>query len=95
MRVAEVMTKDVQTISPDSAAVDAWELMRRKGVHHLVVTADSRVTGVLSDRDAGGRSGAGIRAHSQVSDLMTSSVVTVDPETDWSAHVNLPRNGRQ
>jgi CBS domain-containing protein len=62
MRVAEVLTEDVQTISPDSAAVDAWESMRRKGIHHLVVMFDSRVTGVLSDRDADGRSGASIRA---------------------------------
>jgi CBS domain-containing protein len=30
MRVAEVMTKEVQTISPDAGAVDAWELMREK-----------------------------------------------------------------
>jgi hypothetical protein len=33
MRVQDVMTEDVQTISPTSAA-DAWELMRRGGFHH-------------------------------------------------------------
>jgi acetoin utilization protein AcuB len=91
MRVAEVMTKDVQTISPNSAAVDAWELMRRKAIHHLVVMADSRVAGVLSDRDAAGRNGAGVRAQSRVGDLMTTPVVTVDPQTTIRRTANLMR----
>lgn len=91
MRVAEVMTKGVLTIPPDAAAVDAWELMRRKGIHHLVVMADSGVTGVLSDRDAGGRNGASVRARSRVSDLMTTSVVTVDADTTIRRIANLMR----
>jgi acetoin utilization protein AcuB len=86
-----VMTKGVQTISPDAAAVDAWELMRRKGIHHLVVTADSKVVGVLSDRDIGGRSGAGVRAQSRVSDLMSTSVVTIDPHATIRRTANLMR----
>jgi acetoin utilization protein AcuB len=91
MRVADVMTKHVQTISPDSGGVDAWELMRRKGIHHLVVMADSGVTGVISDRDAGGRSGASIRARSRVSDLMSTSVVTVEPDATIRKTANLMR----
>jgi acetoin utilization protein AcuB len=91
MRVAEVMTTNVQTIAPEAPAADAWELMRRKGIHHLVVISGSTVSGVLSDRDAGGRSGATIRAGSCVSDLMTTSVVTVDPETTIRRTANLMR----
>jgi acetoin utilization protein AcuB len=91
MRVADVMTKGVQTIPPDMAAVDAWELMRNHGIHHLVVTADSTVLGVLSNRDAGGRNGASIRSRSRVGDLMTTSVVTVDPNTTIRRTANLLR----
>jgi acetoin utilization protein AcuB len=65
--------------------------MRRKGIHHLVVMADSTVTGVLSDRDAGGRSGASVRARSLVSELMTTSVVTVDPDSTIRKTANLMR----
>jgi len=91
MRVTDVMTKGVHTVPADMAASDAWELMRRKGIHHLVVTADSRVAGVLSDRDAGGRSGASIRTRSSVSDLMTAAVVTVAPDTTVRKIANLMR----
>jgi len=91
MRVTEVMTKEVQTVRPGLPAVDAWELMRRKGIHHLVVMADSKVMGVLSDRDAGGRSGASIRARSTVADLMTTAVVTTDPEATIRKIANVMR----
>jgi acetoin utilization protein AcuB len=91
MRVADVMTKDVQIVSPDTPAVDAWELMRQKGIHHLVVMADARVVGILSTRDEGGRRGAAIRARSRVSDLMSAPVVTVDPQATVRRTANLMR----
>ena len=65
--------------------------MRRSRIHHLVVMADSQVVGVLSDRDAGGRSGAVMRDRSRVSDLMSTSVVTVDSETTIRRMANLMR----
>jgi CBS domain-containing protein len=81
MRVAELMTKSVQTVAPQMAAADAWELMRMKRIHHLVVMADREVKGVLSDRDVGGRGGASVRANATVGDLMTTAVLTVEPDT--------------
>jgi acetoin utilization protein AcuB len=91
MRVAEVMTQGVQTVRPTMPAVAAWDLMRRKGIHHLVVTAGSDVVGVLSDRDAGGRNGASIRARSSVADLMTTDVVTIEPTAPVRKVANLMR----
>ena len=61
MRVQDVMTEHVQSISPTSAAEDAWELMRKGDFHHVVVTRGAQVAGILSDRDAGGRLGASVR----------------------------------
>jgi acetoin utilization protein AcuB len=91
MRVADVMTKGVQTIPPNMPALDAWELMRNKGIHHLVVMGDSGVVGVLSNRDAGGRNGATIRGRARVGDLMTTAVVTVEPNTTIRRAANLLR----
>jgi len=92
MRVAEVMTTDVKTIAPRVRAADAWEVMRRAGIHHLVVTEDAKVVGVLSARDAG-RRGARLRAESRVQDLMTTGVVTVAP-TDTVRRVANVMRGR-
>ena len=73
MRMFEVMTEGVATVKPTAAAADAWELMRRKSIHHLVVVQGSQILGILSDRDVGGRAGASIRAGHTVADLMTKS----------------------
>jgi acetoin utilization protein AcuB len=91
MRVQDVMTKGVQTVATDMAAEDAWNLMRTKRIHHLVVTQGRRIVGVLSDGDVGGRQGARVREHRAVGDLMTARVVTVPPITPVRKAANLMR----
>ena len=54
MRLQDVMTKGVQTVSPETAADEAWNVMKAKRIHHLVVTKGRRIVGILSNRDAGG-----------------------------------------
>jgi acetoin utilization protein AcuB len=49
------------------------------------------VVGVLSDRDAGGRAGASVRARSSVADLMTTPVVTTEPDATVRQIANLMR----
>jgi CBS domain-containing protein len=72
MRVEDVMTRGIQTISPKASADDAWNLMRTQRIHHLVVTDGARTVGILSDRDAGGARGASVRQNREVRDLMTT-----------------------
>jgi CBS domain-containing protein len=91
MRVLEVMTEGVQTVPPTMSASQAWEIMRQQGIRHLVVTRGRDVVGVLSERDAGGRSGASIRAGGTVADLMTAHVATVAPTDTVRSVANLMR----
>jgi CBS domain-containing protein len=91
MRVQDMMTDKVQTVSPTTSAEEAWNLMRGKRIHHLVVTEGRRVVGLLSDRDAGGRGGAAIRKNRVVADLMTDRVVTVPATTTVRKAANLMR----
>jgi len=91
MRVQDVMTEGVQTIAPTSSAEDAWELMRRNDFHHVVVTRGSRVVGLLSHRDAGGRQGAPVRRGRTVEELMTRPVVTLEPTATVRKAANLMR----
>jgi acetoin utilization protein AcuB len=91
MRVQDVMTPQVQTISAMESAEDAWEVMRARRIHHLVVTDGSKIVGVLSDRDVGGRNGGPLRRNRIVSELMTNRVVTVTPDTTIRKAANLMR----
>jgi acetoin utilization protein AcuB len=89
MRVLEVMTEGVRTVPPSLAAADAWQLMRTEGIHHLVVTSGRRIVGILSDRDAGGRAGASVRAGKSVADLMTRGVTTIQTEETVGRAANV------
>jgi acetoin utilization protein AcuB len=91
MRVQDVMSVKLKTVGPGAAAEDAWNMMRLHKIRHLVVTDESRVVGVLSDRDAGSRGGAALRANKTVADLMTSPAVTVSPTMTVREAANLMR----
>jgi CBS domain-containing protein len=91
MRVQDVMTDSVRTIAPTTTAEDAWRLMRQTGIRHLVVARDSRLVGVVSDRDLGSQRGASLRKGKTVAEVMTSDVVTVLPETPVRKAANVMR----
>jgi len=91
MRVFEVMTESVQTVPPAMPAADAWEMMRRKRIHHLVVTAGAEIVGVLSERDTGSAVGDRARVGHTVADFMTSHVVSVGRNDTIRSVANLMR----
>ena len=91
MRVFEVMSEGVETVPPAMPASDAWELMRRRRIYHLVVVAGTDIVGVLSERDTGSRLGARARVGHTVADFMSSPVVTVGRTDTIRITANLMR----
>lgn len=91
MRVQDVMTDQVHTVSPGIAAEDAWNMMRMRRIHHLVVTQTNRIVGLLSERDLGGAKGSRTRESRTVADLMTTKVLTVLPTTPVRKAANMMR----
>ena len=94
MRIHEVMSGPVVTVTPYLPAEDAWQLMKTRGIRHLVVKEESKVVGVLSDSDAGGPSGSLVRRSAFVADLMDRHVVclTRDDTVRSAANLMLGRN---
>lgn len=76
-RAAEIMTREVICVTPDTRAHEALALMRREAIRHLPVLAGGCLVGVLSDRDL--LAVADDRA--TVESLMTRSPVTCSPKT--------------
>lgn len=91
MVVGELMSKNVVTVSPSVDAEDAWQQMRARNVHHLVVMEDEELVGVISDRDLGGLRGVATRWGSRVGDLMTRQLVTTTPRTSVESAASLLR----
>ena len=82
-RVADVMTKDVVTLSPDDNFAEAVELMARRDFRHLLVADDEqKLLGVISDRDILRITGrAGDWQAKQIRHAMTADPISVTPKT--------------
>jgi acetoin utilization protein AcuB len=100
MLVANWMTTDVITITPERSMMKASKLMKDKGISRLpVVDAEGRILGILSDRDikdASPSKATTLDMHElyyllseiKIQDIMTKKVVTIrDTETVEKAAV--------
>ena len=92
MRVHEIMTKRVQTVAHTENAEAAWNLMRWKRIHHLVVTGEGgEVVGVVSARDLGGRDRDEIRRMRPIGAMMTAYAVKATPDMPVRQAANVMR----
>jgi acetoin utilization protein AcuB len=87
------MTRLLVTVTHDTAAATAWEMMRARGIRHLpVLDRERRLIGMVSDRDLwqailarwveAASDVAGALDRLRVDEAMSWGVVTVGPETD-------------
>ena len=90
MRVFEVMTSEVEIVSPTTKAADAANRMRMNQIRHLVVKDGRAIVGVLSDRDVRSRGEVDL-AQRSVADLMTRSAVSIGPNDTVRAAANVMR----
>ncbi len=81
MRLEEIMSRHVMSVSRHEDADAAWSRMREHRMHHLVVVEGGEVVGVVSDRDLGADRGAALRQGKVVEELMSRDVVVAAPET--------------
>ncbi len=90
MRVKEIMKHDVRTIAPDRSLFEASEQMRIRGIRHLVVTEQSEMVGILSNRDL-----AAITRHElelvHVRDVMKRHLITIDGNATIAQAANKMR----
>ncbi len=76
MRVEDLMSTQVRTVSAGESAEEALATMQRERIHHLVVLQDREVVGVVSSRDL--EASGSFRQVQVVEDVMTSPAVTAD-----------------
>ena len=100
MNAADLMTPDPVTATPRATVAEAWDVMRELEIRHLPVVESGALVGMLSDRDLARFDivrvleveGAETLRHelaTPVVKLMSSDVITVDPETGLQEIVEL------
>jgi len=77
MRIADFMTPDPVTASPNDNVGDAIRVMVLKGFRHLpVVDAEHKLVGIVSERDL-----RGVEQHTKVASVMTDKPHTMTPQS--------------
>jgi CBS domain-containing protein len=81
MDLLEVKGRDVKSIAPDARVYAAIEAMAKHGVGALLVMADDRLVGIVSERDYARKVILANRASKEtpVSMIMTSKVICCAP----------------
>jgi acetoin utilization protein AcuB len=91
MRVVDVMTRRVESVSAEGSAEGALRQMRLKRIRHLVATRDGKVVGVVSSRDLESLGSLRLRRAQIVADVMSSPAVTAAPDMTLRQAANLLR----
>jgi len=89
MRVNEIMTTDVVSVSDASTIEDAARLLAHHRISGLpVVDGESKLVGLVTEHDLISKEGA------SVADIMSRSVISVSPDTDVEEVSHLLTNRR-
>lgn len=88
MTVADVMTRQLVTIGPETSCDKAERLMEEHRVRHLPVVDAGRLVGMVTDRDARSRGG------DAVARIMTADPVTVTARMRVEHAARLMLEGR-
>ena len=90
--LSDIMSRDIVSVSPDTALMDIRRLLHERGFHHLLVRENGDLVGVISDRDVlqaispfldtYSESARDVRSLERpASEIMRPNPVTMTPET--------------
>ena len=83
MKISDVMTRDVQTVTPDQTAREAANFMLSADAGSIPVTEGDRLIGMITDRDIAVRGIAkGHGPETPVRELMTSDIISARDDDD-------------
>src|SRR6476469_5978595 len=98
MKLSEVMTREVQTVSPDQPVQEAATFMLSADAGSIPVTDGERLVGMITDRDIAVRGIAkGYGPDTPVRELMTDDLVVarVDDDVEDAASRMSEAEGRR
>jgi acetoin utilization protein AcuB len=96
----DLMTANPATVTPQASITEVWDLMRELEVRHVPVVQGGALVGMLSDRDLAALDIARMLAvegsdvlreelATPITNVMSSDVIFVEPETEVSDVVGL------
>lgn len=83
MIAKNIMTKNVETVTPETSLADAVNILLMREISGMpIVDGDGRLKGVVSEKDVFRLAFSGKVHESKVADVMTTKVITFPPDAD-------------
>lgn len=90
MKIQDIMTRSVHWVRPADTIADAARSMAEHDIGAVPVVEDSKVVGIVTDRDIAVRAVTGaISPDTQVRRIMTDSVLTCSPDDEVESALRL------
>jgi CBS domain-containing protein len=95
MRIADVMTRDLPTVTPESSVRDAAREMRQSGIRALPVCEGTRLVGIVTDWDlACALADEGDPTSRPLGELMSTDLVAAPPDATFAEAAELMGDAR-
>lgn len=89
MQIQQLMSRNVQVVSPDTSIVEAARQMRNQDAGALPVGANDRLKGMVTDRDIAVRAVAAERFDAKVGDVLSENVYYCFEDEEEERAANL------
>ena len=83
LTLADLMSTQVSVVTPDAVLDDIARQMAAEGISCLIVMADNRPVGIVTERDLLRHYLVGLNDRRRVEEIMSAPVLTVAPDTDF------------
>ncbi len=95
-QILRLKGKSVWKVSKDATVLEALKLMAEKGTGSVVVMSGDKVAGIFTERDFARKVGLYEIKPSEikVGDVMTSELITIEPNDSVNECMNLMTNNR-
>jgi CBS domain-containing protein len=95
MRIADVMTRDLPTVEPDTPIREAARRMAERGVRALPVCTGERLVGIVTDWDlARALADEGDPSGRPLGDFMSTDLVAASPDATFTEAAELMADRR-
>ena len=80
----EIMSKSLEFLDQDTPISEALKIFKTKNVHHLPITKDNVLKGLVSDRDVLWLEKFDLTEHSKLSEFMSRTILCCEEDTPIS-----------
>ena len=88
LKTEDFKVDDMTIVTPDAKITDVYRLMQKNRIRHVPVVKGGEAVGIISDKDVNFVSYAGFATELVASDVMSSDVYSVTPETPLATMVS-------